>query len=90
MSDAVYDALIERADWLRAEYLAGGNFAILSAKEQECRYIAKKFIKSETVPDPRVKALVEAARAISRDPTSCSWCKPLMEQLGAALKDMEE
>lgn len=59
MTDAIYDALIDRADWLKSEYLAGGDLTILRAKEEECRYIAKKFIKSSS---PEVTALVEAAQ----------------------------
>ncbi|MDA8119196.1 MAG: hypothetical protein M0Z85_03910 [Gammaproteobacteria bacterium] len=35
-------ALRKRADWLRSEYLDGGNFEHLHAREQECRYLAAK------------------------------------------------
>lgn len=37
--------LTERADWLRSEYLNGGNFEHLKAREDECRYIAEKVAK---------------------------------------------
>lgn len=33
--------LKERAEWLRREWRNGGNFAHLSPREDECRYIAK-------------------------------------------------
>ena len=36
----VATALRKRADWLRSEYLNGGNFEHLNAREQECRAIA--------------------------------------------------
>lgn len=35
------DKLRKRADWLRSEYLNGGNFEHLHAREQECRAIAE-------------------------------------------------
>lgn len=34
------EKLRKRADWLRKEYLNGGDFPHLSAREQECLYIA--------------------------------------------------
>lgn len=37
--------LAERADWLRREYLNGGNYEHLKAREDECRYIAEKVAK---------------------------------------------
>lgn len=42
------DYLTERADWLRREYLNGGNFEYLRAKEEDCRYTAK--VISEMAP----------------------------------------
>lgn len=37
--------LRERAEWLRREYLNGGNYEHLSAREAECRYIITKLEK---------------------------------------------
>jgi hypothetical protein len=34
------DQLRARADWLRSEYLDGGNKEHLSAREEECRWLA--------------------------------------------------
>lgn len=40
----VADMLKERAAWLRKEYLAGGNYEYLAAKEQDCTYMATKIL----------------------------------------------
>ena len=34
-----------RADWLRSEYLHGGDFEHLRAREEECRYIVTQLQK---------------------------------------------
>lgn len=34
--------LLARADWFKAEYLAGGSFETLRPKEDECRHLAQK------------------------------------------------
>lgn len=44
--------LTERADWLRKEYLNGGNFEYLRAKEEDCRYAAQ--VISEMQPPPNL------------------------------------
>lgn len=49
------DYLNERADWLRREYLNGGNFEYLRAKEEDCRYTAKTI--SEMQPPPQLVEL---------------------------------
>jgi len=36
------DGLLARAEWLKSEYLKGGDFAHLSARETECAHIAAK------------------------------------------------
>ena len=33
--------LSDRADWLRSEYLKGGDFVRLKEREDECRYILR-------------------------------------------------
>ena len=40
-------ALRKRADWLRSEYLNGGDFEHLHVREQECRYIAAQIEASK-------------------------------------------
>ncbi len=37
--------LSDRADWLRSEYLKGGDYQILKAKEEECRYILRTAVE---------------------------------------------
>lgn len=49
--------LNERADWLRREYLNGGDFSYLRLKEEECRYIAK--VIGDMQPPPE---LIEGVR----------------------------
>jgi hypothetical protein len=43
--------LRERADWLRYEYLHGGNFEHLSAREAECRYVIELLEKTLSAGD---------------------------------------
>lgn len=40
-----HEWLSKRAEWLRSEYLNGGNYEHLKAREDECRYIAEKVAK---------------------------------------------
>jgi hypothetical protein len=43
--ERIVRGLRERADWLRSEYLNGGDFKHLKAREDECRYIAEQVEK---------------------------------------------
>lgn len=55
--------LNERADWLKSEYLKGGNYEILKAREDECRYLTKKFAALLSyVEGMRWKPISEAPR----------------------------
>jgi len=42
--------LQKRADWLKSEYLNGGNYEHLKAREDECRYIADLLTQLERSP----------------------------------------
>lgn len=42
--------LIERAEWLRREWLRGGDRPVLQAKEDDCRYIASVIAEMKYVP----------------------------------------
>lgn len=55
--NALLKRLRKRADWLQSEYLAGGNFEHLSAREQECRYIIELLEQEDRRPDPLDEAL---------------------------------
>jgi hypothetical protein len=44
----IADEFVKRADWLRSEWMNGGNFEHLKAREDECRYLAEKVRKGST------------------------------------------
>jgi hypothetical protein len=44
----IADEFAKRADWLRSEYLNGGAFEHLKAREDECRYLAERVRKGIT------------------------------------------
>lgn len=67
------ERLKQRAEWLRKEYLAGGSFEHLSAREQECTYItglAQEIVSAE--PSAH-ETLAPPARRHSRD-CDCHDC----------------
>lgn len=41
----ISEALLKRADWLREEWLKGGDRNHLSAREDECRWLASHAAK---------------------------------------------
>lgn len=44
----VADEFVKRAEWLHSEWVNGGNFEHLKAREDECRYLAEKVRKGIT------------------------------------------
>jgi hypothetical protein len=44
----IADEFVKRAEWLRSEYLNGGSFEHLQAREVECRYLAERVRKGIT------------------------------------------
>lgn len=44
----IADEFVKRAEWLRSEWMNGGNFEHLKAREDECRYLAEKVRKGIT------------------------------------------
>ncbi len=79
----------DRAEWLRSEYLNGGNFEHLNAREQECRYLAQKLSEGPVPRDELREMLDEAVPHLRKLAHACEACEGAGEILTHATDQAE-